>query len=245
MIRTLEEYSLNALPALQTMLYDGWVLRFGKGYTKRANCVNPIYSSIQDLSLKIQHCEQLYSEKNLETIFKITSASIPNSLDSLLEERGYQIASPASVLGLILNQSNQTIDENITYSSTITEEWLTFFCQFNHIAEHNKLVLQYMLENIIPHKYIVSLKLDSKTIGCGLGVLQDEYIGLYDIVIDDAYRNQGYGKKLIANILKLGAKAGAKQSYLQVLQKNTPAIKLYTSLGYKEIYQYWYRIKNT
>ena len=42
MIRTLEELSMNALPALQTMLYGGWVLRFANGYTRRANSINPI-----------------------------------------------------------------------------------------------------------------------------------------------------------------------------------------------------------
>lgn len=243
MIRTIEEYSLNALPALQTMLYDGWVLRFSKGYTKRANSVNPLYSSIKDPSFKIQQCEQLYAKKNIEVTFKITSTSIPSNLDALLRERGYRIASPAIVQGLTLNISDQIIDENIIYSNIITEEWLEAFYQFNHIAEHNKPVLQYMLENMLPKKYIVSLKSGAKTIGCGIGVLQDEYIGLYDIVIDNPYRKQGYGKKLVANILKLGAKDGAKHSYLQVLQNNTPAIKLYSSLGYKEMYQYWYRVK--
>jgi len=243
MIRTIEEYSLNALPAQQTMLYDGWVLRFAKGYTKRANSVNPLYSSIQDLSLKIQQCEQLYSEKNLETIFKITPTSSPDNLDLLLAKQGYRIESPAIVHGLTLIKSDLAIDENIVYSGTMTEEWLNDFCRLNHITKQNRPILQYILENIIPDKYIVSLKLGAQTIGCGIGVLQDEYIGLYDIVIDSAYRNQGYGKKLIKSILKLGYGAGATHSYLQVLQNNIPAIKLYSSLGYKEMYQYWYRVK--
>lgn len=243
MIRTIEEYSLNALPALQTMMYDGWVLRFSKGYTKRGNCINPLYSSTPNPSLKIQQCEELYTKRNLPVIFKLTSTSLPSNLDVLLEERGYQIASPAIVQGLTLTPNDLTIDENITYSSVITKEWLTAFCQFNQISKQNKPILQYMLENILPNKYIVSLQSGDKTIGCGIGVLEGDYIGLYDIVIDDAYRRQGYGKQLIANILKLGAKAGAKHSYLQVLQSNTPAIKLYSSLGYEELYQYWYRVK--
>jgi|LGOV01.1.fsa_nt_gb hypothetical protein len=33
MIRFIEELSMSAWPALQTHLYDGWVLRISKGYT--------------------------------------------------------------------------------------------------------------------------------------------------------------------------------------------------------------------
>ena len=39
-IRFYEELSLNSHPAIQTNYYDGWLLRFGNGYTARANSVN-------------------------------------------------------------------------------------------------------------------------------------------------------------------------------------------------------------
>ena len=41
-IQTIEELSLNALPCLQQILDDGWVLRLAEGYTKRANSVTPL-----------------------------------------------------------------------------------------------------------------------------------------------------------------------------------------------------------
>ncbi|MDR2374804.1 MAG: hypothetical protein LBD96_00015 [Treponema sp.] len=41
----IEELSMNAWLSLQTLVYDGWIIRLANGYTKRANSVNPIYPS--------------------------------------------------------------------------------------------------------------------------------------------------------------------------------------------------------
>jgi hypothetical protein len=84
----IEELSMNAHPALKTALYDGWVLRFSNGYTKRANSVNPIYPSALPFEEKIEHCENAYHRQNLPVVFKLTS-ELAGTLDSLLENRGY------------------------------------------------------------------------------------------------------------------------------------------------------------
>ncbi|WP_311315234.1 MULTISPECIES: GNAT family N-acetyltransferase [unclassified Bacillus (in: firmicutes)] len=46
----------------------------------------------------------------------------------------------------------------------------------------------------------------------GLGVLEDEYIGLYNIITHDNFRNQGNGAILIRNLLHWGKENGAKKS---------------------------------
>ena len=61
-IRLIEELAFNAWPSLQTLLLDGWVVRFANGYTRRANSVNPLYPSEQAADAKIQACEQFYRD---------------------------------------------------------------------------------------------------------------------------------------------------------------------------------------
>ena len=97
MITTIEEISLNAWPGQQTLIYDGWVIRFANGYTKRANSVNPLYASRVELTEKIEFCEHLYREQNLDAVFKLTSASCPGNLDDVLAAKGYRKESPTSV----------------------------------------------------------------------------------------------------------------------------------------------------
>ena len=97
MIRSIEELSMNAWPALQTLHYDGWVVRFSAGYTRRGNSVYPLYPSRIDLDEKIQTCESLYRARNLPVVFKLTGASTPEDLDACLDVHGYRVDSLTSV----------------------------------------------------------------------------------------------------------------------------------------------------
>ena len=48
-------------------------------------------------------------------------------------------------------------------------------------------------------------------------------------------------RQFYAAALQAGGKDnGARNAYLQVMTRNTPAVRLYTSLGFTEQYRYWY-----
>lgn len=73
--------------------------------------------------------------------------------------------------------------------------------------------------------------------------MESGFIGLFDLVVKEAYRGQGVGRQLINQILAYGQSKGCHTAYLQVEQKNTIANHLYHQLGFVEQYEYWYRIK--
>lgn len=67
----IELMMMRSWPALEEKTYDGWIMRFSEGYTKRANSINPMYESYFDLEEKYEYCRKLYEEKKLSMIFKI------------------------------------------------------------------------------------------------------------------------------------------------------------------------------
>jgi ribosomal protein S18 acetylase RimI-like enzyme len=86
---------------------------------------------------------------------------------------------------------------------------------------------------------------NGEAVVCGLGVLEREYIGLFDLVTDPQRRNQGYGAQLVSGLLHWAKANGARYAYLQVEERNTPARHLYgDKLGYQVLYGYWYRVLN-
>jgi GNAT superfamily N-acetyltransferase len=246
LIRLLEEISMNAWPARQTIHYDGWVLRFTDSYTRRANCIVPLYVSEKDASEKITLCEKLYHSKGMRVIFKLTSASQPPELDSLLEARGYQADAHTSVQIISLAQQGKWLpspDSSLELSPADSREWRSAFARMSRIDRSLRPIHRQILDSILVEKCFAAIRRDGAIIACGLGVLQDGLLGLYDIVVDESLRQQGYGEQIVRGLLQWGKDQGAETSYLQVMLKNAPALRLYAKTGYREEYSYWYRVR--
>lgn len=239
----LEELSMNAWPALQTNLYDGWVIRFTNGYSKRANSINPIYFSNENIYHKITLCEEMFKQKSIMTVFKITPKIFPHNLDSLLDKQGYKIRDITSLQVLELDNINTNIDVNLRVSEELSQEWLEDYFQLNGVGIKNKITIEKMLRNISSKKYFITLVHNNKAIACALGVLEREHLGIFDVIVNEEFRSNGYGEKLIKGLINLGKNNGAKKAYLQVVINNIKAFNLYSKIGFKEAYKYWYRVK--
>lgn len=253
-ITHLEELSLNAWPGHQTLLYDGWLLRFAGGYTRRANAVHPLYESsgVIPLEEKIKSCEEIYASKGLPVIFKLTPACRPPELDQILAARGYSQFDLVSVqtaalaaISLEFPQSDpkKAAETEVFQDSILSQDWLPAWLSLSNTAPDHFTNVEKLLSNIGPDRCFMRLERAGQPVAAGLAVYERGHVGLFDIVTDINSRRQGLGKRLVIELLRWGKSKGADTSYLQVLGLNTPAVQLYSTLGYKEVYKYWYRIK--
>jgi GNAT superfamily N-acetyltransferase len=242
MIAALEEISLNALPALQTFFYDGWIVRMSKGHSRRANSVQTFGASKQSVQEKISYCERLYRQNNLLVVFKMTPASKPANLDTELEARGYHREGRTSVQTSALDPFGAAPSENVRISEQWDDEWYDSYCQMNSLTAASRETLKTMLRLVLPQTAYASVGDENGVRACGMGVLQERYLGLFDIVVDANVRRRGYGKQIVTRLLDWGKANGAQTAYLQVMCNNEPALKLYSQLGFVEQYQYWYRV---
>ncbi|MBN1302870.1 MAG: GNAT family N-acetyltransferase [Anaerolineales bacterium] len=241
MIRTIEELAMNAWPTHKTVNYDGWILRFAEGYTRRANSVNPLYSSNLPVEEKIEFCEQLYQAKGIEIAYKMTTSCLPKDLDAHLERRGYRITAQTNID--ILDLSGWDAPEEADICESLTAEWLDAFCQMSNTSPEDKKSSQKILELIVPRTAYAALWQENQLVACGLGVLQNGYLGFFDIIVDEKHRRKSLGQKIMKGITSWGKQNGAQTGYLQVMQNNPAALRLYSNLGFKKLYEYWYRVK--
>ena len=237
-----EELSLNAHPSLQTQFYDGWILRFANGYTKRANSINPLYSSTDDLQLKITECEKRYAACGLPVVYKLTDGTDPD-IEKLLEQQNYISVEPAFVMSTALNSRDSSFGDCVT-TDRADEEWLKAYFTFSHYTDNVRITTAgQILENVKNTLICGRVVKDGVPAACGLAVIERGYAALQNIVVDEAQRGKGYGQEICESLMSAAKSLGAHTAYLQVIQENYKAVNLYRKLGFTDVYSYWYRVK--
>ena len=239
----IEEASINAWPALNSLLYDGWLLRFANGYTKRANSVTPLYSGELSLERKIAACEELYRQQGLPPIFRLAEISGVAELDAQLVTRAYRRIDVTSVQGrpLSAGEFGMSGRAGVLPGSDALATWLQSFHTLNpgrRDMETHEAILRRILGRVCP----LVLSDGGSSVACGLGVLQGEHLGLFDVVTRKSERRKGYGRIVTESLLAWGQSQGASYAYLQVMLSNEPAQHLYAQLGFNEQYKDWYRV---
>lgn len=244
MMKLIEELSMNAWPALQTKLFDGWVLRFADGYTKRSNSINPLYDSCVSLKHKIDFCEKEYESKNLPVVYKLTLDSNPKNIDLELDKRGYSRIDETSMRLLQISKYNFDEIEDVSVMTGFCDAWIESLYKCSGMnLERDQITAKRMLDNIKGEVVCVNKIVDGKIVGCGYGVIERDYIGIFYIVVDKSYRRMGFGRDIMKGILNIAQHKEIGTAYLQVVVGNTVAENLYESLGFIEEYRYWYRVK--
>ncbi len=244
LIKKIEDLSLNAWPTHQIQFYDGWLLRFSYFYTHRTNCVEQLGESRLPLTDKVQYVEEIYRRWGTPSIFKISPLVNPET-DRYLESQGYITDHithnmVADLQPAFLPKS----DQKVTIGSFITDAWIdSLFALKGTTNVMHRQIVPHMYHAIPKETVPVSVFRDGRIIGTGLGILDRDFIGVYAIHVHPAYRRQHIAQSIVSAILAKGAQAGAKHAYLQVVDGNTAAIRLYESLGFHYVYTDYFRLK--
>ncbi len=78
------------------------------------------------------------------------------------------------------------------------------------------------------------LELDYLVIGYGIIASGAGEAHLLNVCVREEFRNRGFGRALLANLLELAARSGATVVFLEVRPANTAAIRLYETMGFRQ-----------
>jgi len=247
--RTVEPHAVASWPARESVLQDGWLLRFSNGYSGRANSVATHVYSGDDLEVSLASAETAYEVRGRDCRFQITPATTPLDLAQRLHDRGYHpepwsvlmIAEAASVVERLRTVPPSEI--KIECDPSRSSEFVRLLREGSRSEEDGDERLA-VLDRIKEPKVCLVLKSGGVAVASGACVSTGDWAGIYVMRTAVAHRRQGYGLRVLRDAAHWALGQGTSQLYLQVEEENLAARKLYARAGFRHGYRYRnYRIR--
>lgn len=239
--RRIEELSLNASGAFQSLMYDGWLMGFRPGPTKRLRCVNAFYSTSLPLDEKVDHCVRFYRSVGLPAIFRMLPFSQPPELDAYLETLGWGRFERTLVMRADVASASQIPAGRSSVEIIDVPQWVQATAGLLDLAgDALSAALNRAKSYPLPHAGAI-VRRHGEVVACGLVKLEGAYAGLFALNTAPAHRRQGLGAAIVRALLADASQQGSRAAYLQVTADNEAALALYRQFGFAEVYDYWYR----
>lgn len=242
-IRLLEKISGRAWPPREKTGGRGWEARYADGMHRRVNSATVWSEASGLLPGLVDVVEAWYRQRAARTTFILTDASAPG-LDGLLAGRGFRVDAPTQVWTRSL-----PLEGPASGGVEITREpvpaWLAAFTGTLGYGDRRRRLLRAQLSRIVPPTGYGRLPTEAGTGAVGLAVADGDHVGIFEVVTVPEYRGRGLAAVLVGALLAWGSAQGAVVGYLQVMEDNPPAMRIYRRLGFEAHYRYWYRIGET
>jgi GNAT superfamily N-acetyltransferase len=241
-VSQIEGATLTAWPALK-VAHDGlWLWRYAQGYTKRANSIHALDTSDGGYAeLRLQRMVQLSHAHGIAPVFRVTPLTPPEVVE-VLDGMQWEEFEPSLVMAMEMPDADFPVESTVRYFEPADPEWYKAQAHMSGYSAETVEVLTRILGAIsceakgvlVYHKAGLPVAAVLACVASGLGI----YL---NVVTHPSARGMGYGRAAMGAALNWVRSRGAHHSALQVLADNAPAINLYTSLGFGEVYSYIYR----
>jgi ribosomal protein S18 acetylase RimI-like enzyme len=234
LIRALEERLVNLWPSVETLLMDGWAVRFANGYSGRANSASAVVLDAALTPELLAEFERLYRRAGLRPSVRVTPVSAPGA-EALLAASGYRVKDRSRIMTLDLaDRRGARIDARIALDASATPAWCAAVSARQTPDKRDPDRLMAIVGRIRLPVGFASLSIDGEAVGFGMCAIDRGWAELGSIVLDPAHRGRGHGRTLVEGLLAFAAGQGASAAFLQVDAANAAALALYRGLGFED-----------
>ncbi|GAB3421894.1 GNAT family N-acetyltransferase [Flindersiella endophytica] len=253
---TLARVAASGWPAVEISHLGDWWLQASDGFTGRANSVQPSGSPGLPLDAALERVRSFYAERGLPAWIQVV---VDSPLESSLLDRGWELQTSGKeawattevwvcrVAELIERLEALGVPPESAMTPPVElgdldEEWERLYGRsLSSAAAHHVLTGG---DGAVPVA-LARLRAGagpsaSDLIAIGRGVVTGVWLGLAAIEVAPAHRRRGLAQRVMAELTRWGASAGARWAYLQFGEENAPARALYEKLGFRPDHRYRY-----
>ncbi|RYE88704.1 MAG: GNAT family N-acetyltransferase [Hyphomicrobiales bacterium] len=241
-VADIEAATLSAWPALQVAHDRLWLWRGARGYSKRANsihCLDP--SDGDDAGARLERMAALSRYNDIPPVFRVTPLTSRGAI-AALDRAGWQKYEQSLVLAASLSGEDLPVRHATRLYDPRDPEWFETQGAMSGYNPHTIGILKAILEAAAHENCgILAHDEDGRPVAAALATVVNG-IGVYlNVVTREEARGGGFGRAVMAAALNWTRQAGATSAAIQVLAGNAPALGLYGSLGFAQVYDYHYR----
>jgi len=240
-VRRFEAAGFRAWPAT-TVHYDGaWAVRLTGGHpARRLNSINPLDPGDDaNLTERIARAIRKFGAYGRPATFRMSPLA-PTRLVSHLDTLGWSRHSESLVMRAPLDD---TLVADAMHQIPLKDmgRFIGAAIAIGSLDPALRPGLSEVISSITPSAGLFVSENDGQPISTAICVRDGELAGLFEVATTASKRGRGNGRRTVLSALKWARAGGARTAWLQVEADNGPAIGLYRSLGFTEIYSYHYR----
>lgn len=238
--RLLQERTARAVPAETVRCVDGWWLRDAADAAWWVRSVLP-HADASDLTSRIAEAEAFYARRGTLARFQITPGACPDSLDSLLAERGYREQSPMSLQTAVTARVAGRLGPPPPWVVVDERPTRAWFDAWHAVHGGDRRAEWALLERVGRPTGFARAVRDGEVVAVGRAVVDTGWAGLFGIATLPKARGKGAARAVVAALARWAAARHADHLYLQVERDNVAARRLYARAGFTELCGYHYR----
>lgn len=240
-VRRFEAAGFRAWPAA-TIEYDGtWAIRLTASHpAKRLNSVNPLDpNDLSRLEQRVARAARRFKAYGRPLTFRMSplaGAKLTAHLDSL----GWSRFDESLVMRLPL----ASLDLGAAIDQIPLKDVGQFVDAALKVHGYEPAIrpgLTEVIEAIEPDAGLFVTERGNTLLSTAICVVDRDLAGLFEIATEAKERGHGHARAILLSALKWARGKGARTAWLQVEASNKPAVKLYKSMGFEEVYRYVYR----
>lgn len=240
-VRRFEAAGFRAWPA-GSVHYDGaWSVRLTAGHpAKRLNSVNPLDpGDALDIEARLQRAAQRFEAAGRPLTMRLSPLAA-KAISDHLDRSGWSRFDESAVMRLPLTEvSVQEGLDQIPLKDIERFAADVIAVRDRDAAERSGLAE--VIGSIEPEAGLFVLEEGMRPVATTVCVHDGDLAGLFEVATAAGERGKGHGRRIVLSALKWARLRGARVAWLQVELANTPAVKLYESIGFRELYRYHYR----
>ena len=242
-VEDLERVMIGAWPPLERESLGQWVLRAGHGFTARSNSALAVGSPARPLEDALAEVSRWYERRSLTPLLTVPVPEIEvlegDEVVAAARAAGWRAGEPVLVRTAATRtvRSIEAADVGVEVGVRMDDEWYAALATYRAAP---RAAAEAVLHGSPDQRFALVRDSGGSVVAIGRLGVSDGWGGLGAMWVAPGHRRRGLARAMVRTLADEASDLGCVSLHLQVEAGNSPALSLYTEVGFGPHHAYVY-----